>query len=194
MNRPFKLDSEIETYRLRLRQWKEEDRSAFAAMSANPKVMKYFPKTLNQSESDAVVDFCKNMIDGKGWGIWATELKSSGEFIGIIGLNIPPETLDCSPCVEILWRLAPNHWGKGYATEGAQAALKVGFEQLNLDEIYAFVVPQNSKSRAVMERLQLHDTEQNFEHPHVPEGSDLREHCLYKIEYKHWIKTYKAID
>ena len=158
-------------------------------MSADPQVMEFFPGILNKSESDAIVDTCENLIAERGWGVWAAELVETGEFVGLVGLHIPRADLPPSPCVEILWRLAPQHWGHGYATEGANAALKVGFEQLYLQEIMSFVVPTNLRSHAVMKRLNMTDSGSTFEHPEVPVSSQLREHCIYKISREKWISN-----
>ena len=177
---------EPKTERLQLRQWKSSDRAPFAAMSADPQVMEYFTDTLSRSESDAIVDKCQSLIAEKGWGVWAVELIDSKEFIGIIGLHIPSADLPSSPCVEILWRVARSHWGYGYATEAATAALKVGFEQLGLQEIVSFAVLSNHRSRAVMEKLNMNDSCEIFEHPDVPASSHLRKHCVYKISRKAW--------
>ena len=172
---------EPKTERLQLRQWTPNDLEPFFSMSSDPQVMKYFPSTLSRSESDATAQKCQSLITKNGWGVWAAELLETKEFIGIIGLHVPLAALPCSPCVEILWRLARPHWGHGYATEAAMAALKVGFESLNLPEIYSFAVVSNHPSRAVMERVCMTNTGETFEHPDVPAPSHLREHCLYKI-------------
>jgi RimJ/RimL family protein N-acetyltransferase len=180
---------EPRTERLQLRQWREDDRPAFAAMSADPEVMEFFPKTLSKSESDAVADRCEALIAERGWGFWAAQSLETGRFLGFVGLHIPRADFPFSPCVEIGWRLARPYWRKGYATEGAAAALRVGFEQLGLDEVVSFAVVKNLRSRAVMERLRMIDTRQNFEHPDVPEPGRLREHCLYKISREAWVRT-----
>ena len=172
---------EPETARLRLRQWKTSDLAPFAAMSSDPRVMEFFPSTLNRSESDAIAEKCQALIAERGWGVWAVERLDTSEFIGIVGLQTTAPEMPSSPCVEVLWRLARPHWGQGYATEAAAAALRVGFEALNLQEIVSFAVVNNYRSRAVMERLNMVDSGQTFQHPAVPEGSHLREHCLYKI-------------
>lgn len=177
------------TKRLQLRQWKAADRTAFAEMSADPEVMKYFPKTLSRAESNAVADRCEALIEERGWGFWAVQLLETAEFIGFIGLHIPRDDLPFAPCVEIGWRLARRYWGKGYATEGAAAALKAGFGQLHLEEIVSFAVVRNYPSRAVMERLNMTNTFQTFEHPDVPEDSPLREHCLYRISRQRWVDS-----
>lgn len=149
--------------------------------------MAFFPGVLDRSESDALADKCQAHIVDKGWGVWVVEHANTRTFIGIVGLHVPSADLPFSPCVEVLWRLALPYWGQGYATEAAAAALNVGFECLDLPEIVAFAVADNHRSRAVMERLGMVDSGQNFEHPHLPEHSPLREHCLYKISRQHWM-------
>jgi RimJ/RimL family protein N-acetyltransferase len=85
------------------------------------------------------------------------------------------------------WRLAHAYWGKGYASEGARAALRAGFEQLGLHEIVSFTALGNRRSRAVMERVgMLEDVGGAFDHPSVPEGSPLRAHCLYRLSRSRW--------
>lgn len=179
---------EPETDRIQLRQWKTRDYADFAAMSNDPKVMEFFPKTLNREESDAIVEKCKSLISQNGWGVWAAELKATKEFIGIIGLHVPTAKLPSSPCVEILWRLATPYWGRGYATEAAWAALEVGFETLELEEIVSFAVVDNVASRGVMERIQMTDTGVVFNHPDVPADSHLVNHCLYKMTQEKWLQ------
>jgi RimJ/RimL family protein N-acetyltransferase len=93
--------------------------------------MEFFPATLDRAASDAMADRCESLIAERGWGFWAAEVKRSGQFIGFVGLHIPSPELPFSPCVEIGWRLAFQHWGKGFASEAARGALCVGFELLN---------------------------------------------------------------
>ncbi len=178
---------EPRTRRIQLRQWISTDYDPFAIMSADPQVMEYFPNTLNRSESDSIAEKCQSFIAENGWGVWAAELLETKEFIGIIGLHTPTSDLPYSPCVEILWRLARPHWGYGYATEAATVALKVGFEQLGLKEIVSFAVLNNHRSRAVMEKLNMINSGETFEHPDVPASSHLREHCLYKLSRESWV-------
>ena len=88
-----------------------------------------------------------------------------------------------TPAVEIGWRLSPAHWGKGYATEGAKAALRFGFEDLNLDQIVSFTVPANKPSWSVMERIgMVRDPSEDFDHPRLPVGHALRRHVLYRLK------------
>lgn len=171
---------EFETERLFLRQWRPADREPFSALNADPRVMAFFPAPLARAESDAVADRCEALIRERGWGFWAAELKTSGEFIGFVGLHVPSAELPFSPCVEVGWRLAFRHWGQGLATEAAKEALCVGFESLGLHEIVSFAVVGNRRSRAVMERLGMRESG-TFEHPQVPAGIPLRLHCLYRL-------------
>lgn len=174
-----------ETARLRLRPWRDEDRLPYAALNADPEVREYFPGVLDFAGSEAERERIQARIEQQGWGFWAVELKETSAFIGFTGLNAP-EGLPCSPCVEIGWRLARAYWGKGYASEAAREALRIGFEQLALDEIVAFTALSNHRSRAVMERLGMRNTQEDFDHPRVPAGHPLRRHCLYRLTHADW--------
>lgn len=117
----------------------------------------------------------------QGFGLWATEVKRTKDFIGYIGLNVPIYPLPFSPCVEIGWRLAFEYWGNGYAQEGARAALAFGFEKLLLKEIVSFTTVGNLRSRRVMERIGMtHDAEGDFDHPRLPKDHPLIRHVLYR--------------
>ena len=185
MAEPIKLDTE----RLRLRQWRAADREPFAALNADSHVMEFYPAPLDRAASDAMADDCQSLIEERGWGFWALETKVGREFIGFVGLHTPAPELPFSPCVEVGWRLAFQHWGKGFATEAARNALRVGFELLGLPEIVSFTPVQNSRSRAVMERLGMREAPETFEHPNVPVGSPLRQHCLYRLSNAQWAEN-----
>lgn len=177
---------EIETERLKLRQWQKGDWQPFAELNADPVVMEYFPETLGEEQSKEMALKLQALISERGWGLWATEEKASARFIGFVGLHEPSPELFFSPCVEIGWRLAKDFWGKGYATEAAKAVLRLTFEQLRMKEIYSFTSIHNLKSIAVMERLHMTNTGQNFQHPKIEEGHWLREHVLYKLTREEW--------
>ena len=178
--------SRLESDRLRLRQWQAADLPAFAEMGADPVVMEHFPARLDRERSDALALRFKAMIDDRGWGVWALERKAGGEFIGFVGLNIPSDELPFSPCVEIAWRLAQGYWHQGYASEAARVALRFGFVELDLEEIVAFTSLGNLRSQAVMARLGMRRSPENFQHPALPEGHPLREHCLYRLARGDW--------
>ncbi|HXP88103.1 MAG TPA: GNAT family N-acetyltransferase [Bryobacteraceae bacterium] len=171
--------ADLTTPRLRLRRWRPEDREPFAALNADPEVMEHFPSVLSLAESDALVDRIEAHFENHGFGPWVAE--HSGVFIGFVGLAVPRFETSFTPCVEIAWRLARPSWGRGLATEGAHAALAFGFDHLGLDEIVAFTVPGNVRSRRVMEKLGM-SYAQDFEHPLIPEGHPLRRHVLYRLK------------
>jgi len=173
---------EIRTPRLLLRAWRPEDLDPFAAMSADPEVMRHFPATLTRAECAAMIDRIQAHFAGHGFGPWAVELPGEAPFIGMVGLAVPRFQAAFTPCVEIAWRLARAHWGHGYVTEAGRAALHRGFTVHGLEQIYAFTVPANVRSRAVMERLGLrHSPDEDFDHPMLAEGHPLRRHVLYRI-------------
>ncbi|MDC0598297.1 GNAT family N-acetyltransferase [Gammaproteobacteria bacterium] len=176
----------IETARLKLRQWLPSDKIPFARLNSNPEVMKFFPQTLSQTESDAFIQKVSASIAENGWGFWAVEIKATNEFIGFVGLNQPSADLPFNPCIEIGWRLAQEYWGNGYATEAAQAALNFAFKTLPLEEVLAFTPVSNQASKAVMHRINMTDTAQNFLHPSLPKGHALQEHVLFKITRSVW--------
>ncbi|MFI5315395.1 MAG: GNAT family N-acetyltransferase [Myxococcota bacterium] len=172
---------ELETPRLRLRQWRESDLAAFAALNADPRVMEFFPAPLARSESDALAARIRGEIAERGWGLWAVEARGVSPFLGFVGLSIPSPALPVSPCVEIGWRLAAERWGAGYASEAARAVLAAGFERLGLHEIVSFTSAVNVRSRAVMERIGMCFDGETFEHPNLPSGSPLRAHVVYRL-------------
>ena len=171
----------IQTNRLGLRKWKPEDLVPFAEMNSDPKVMEFFPHTLTKEESDAFANKIINDFNAKGFGLYAVDELSSGEFIGFIGLSIPTFESNFTPCVEIGWRIAHRFWGKGYAPEGADACIKYANETLNILEIVSFTATINKKSIRVMEKIGMNYCG-TFNHPKVDINSVLCEHVLYKLE------------
>ena len=177
---------EFSTERLRLRQWTPQDREPFAAMNADPEVMKYFANVETREGSFRTIDIWQSELEERGWSNWAVEQVESRAFIGFVGLSVPRRSLPFMPCVEIGWRLARSYWGKGFATEAAKGSLRVAFERLNLDKVVSFTSVINRPSRAVMERIGMANSREDFDHPALPEGSELRRHCLYKITCAQW--------
>lgn len=175
--------TELHTGRLILRQWRAEDREPFARMNQDPVVMEHFPAMLSRAETDAMVDRIEAHFAEHGFGLWAAEIRDSGTFIGYIGLAVPRFEAAFTPCVEIGWRLAREHWGRGLATEGARAAVRCAFDDLGLREIVSFTVPANVRSRRVMEKIGMtHDPADDFEHPLLAEGHPMRRHVLYRLK------------
>ena len=180
----------IETERLYLRQWQASDFAIFAAMNADPEVMKYFPKLLSAKVSDIIANKCQQLIEDNGWGFWALSLKEGSNkndaFIGFVGLNQTHADMSFAPCVEIAWRLRKEFWGQGYATEAARASLDFAFSELALDEVVAFTAVINKRSQLLMKRIRMTDTQNNFYHPALESNHLLAEHVLYKITRQQW--------
>jgi ribosomal-protein-alanine N-acetyltransferase len=160
---------ELRTERLRMRRWTDADREPFAAMNADPRVMEHFPATLNREESDALVDRIERGFAEHGFGLWALEACGTGRFLGFTGLAVPRFTVAWmaereQPVVEVGWRLVPEAWGLGLATEAAQAALRFGFEEVGRREVVSFTVVHNLRSQAVMRRLGMRRLT-TYDHP-----------------------------
>ncbi len=171
----------LTTPRLRLRAWRAGDLEPFARLNADPTVMELMGRTMDRAASDAVAARIQDRFREDGHGLWAVEVPGEEPFVGAVGLATPRFEAPFLPAVEIGWRLAAAHWGKGYATEAARAALAYGFDVLGLREIVSFTVPANVRSRAVMARLGMaHDPDGDFDHPLLPEGHPLRRHVLYR--------------
>lgn len=176
------MPSELRTARLILRRWRKEDRRPFAAMNADPHVMEYYPSTLTTAESNVMVDRIEDRF-GADFGLWAVEVPGLAAFIGYVGLAPAAFEAHFTPAVEVGWRLAYEHWGHGYASEAARAAVADGFERLRLAEIVSFTSKLNLRSRRVMEKLGMrHDASDDFDHPAVVEGHRLRPHVLYRLQ------------
>jgi RimJ/RimL family protein N-acetyltransferase len=180
----------LTTRRLRLRGWRERDLAAFAALNADRRVMEFFPKALDRSESDAIAARIGEHFVRHGFGLWAIEAPGTADFVGFAGLSVPTFRAHFTPCVEIGWRLAHDYWGYGYATEAARAASSFGFGGLELGEIVSFTVPANARSRRVMERLGMtRSAADDFEHPALPIGHPLRSHVLYRLTRAAWLSA-----
>lgn len=177
------LMNSIETERLILRPWLFEDKEAYFLINQDPQVLAFLPGALTREQVRIFTDNQNQQLQEKGYTLWAVELKENAAFIGFIGLNYVSMPVHFAPAVEIGWRLGSAYWGKGYATEGAKAALDYAFNQCHLDEVVAFTVPANSRSRKVMERLGMkEDTQGGFAHPKLASDHPLSQHVLYRIK------------
>ncbi|MGL6043077.1 MAG: GNAT family N-acetyltransferase [Sandaracinobacteroides sp.] len=171
----------LETDRLLLRQFREPDREPWAAMNADPHVMRHFPAPLSRAEADAVIDRVSAKIAATGVGFWALERKADGLFLGFAGLNlIAHENLPVFGLWETGWRLARHAWGQGYASEAGRAALAHGFGAMGLKRIIAYTAITNTASQAVMQRIAMAPApDLAFDHPVFPEGHPSRRHIVY---------------
>jgi RimJ/RimL family protein N-acetyltransferase len=169
--------------RICLRRWRDEDREAFAAMNSDARVMEFFRSRLSRVESDLMVDGIQKHFSEHEFGLWAIEVPGIAPFIGFAGLSIARFSAPFTPCVEVGWRLAFEHWGQGYATEAARLALGYGFGILALSEVVSYTSATNHRSRAVMERLGMRrDSAEDFDYPPLPQGHPLRRHVLYRLD------------
>ena len=172
----------VTTPRLVLRPFTEVDLEPFFELNTHPLVVESLGSAPTRAQSDDMVKRYTAELTREGWGLWAVEAAGGEPFVGMVGLHRVRPELPCAPAVEVGWRLHPDQWGYGYATEAASAALRHGFEAGGLDGIVAFTTTLNTRSQAVMTRLGMaHDPEGDFDHPGVPEGSPLRRHVLYRV-------------
>ena len=177
------------TPRLLMRRWSSADGEPLAALNADPEVMRFFPAPLSRAQTELMIERIEAGFERDGYGLWALELRDSGELAGFAGLSRATFEARFTPAVEVGWRLARRHWGHGYATEAGRAALAFGFEHVGLHEIVSFTAVANERSRAVMERLALiRDEHGDFDHPLVAGARGLRRHVLYRISAARWAR------
>jgi RimJ/RimL family protein N-acetyltransferase len=180
----------LRTDRLLLREWRDADLEPFARLNADPEVMAHFPAPLSRLESDAQAARIRTSFDDSDFGLWAVEVPGVTPFAGVVGLAVPRFEAPFTPCVEVGWRLARAHWGRGYATEAAAAAVAYGFEEAGLDEVVSFTVPANDRSRRVMERLGMRrDLAGDFDHPRIAPDHPLARHVLYRLDRGAWLRA-----
>lgn len=170
----------IETERLILRSWRQEDLPAFISMNKDERVMRYFPGTLSDAETEAFYNRIQDEFSRRGWGLYAVELKGGGEFIGYVGLHEIGFDADFTPGVEIGWRLAAIYHNQGYATEAAKAVLELA-KGFGIGRLYSFTAKVNTPSERVMQKIGLVKAGE-FEHPNLPKDSPLLTHVLYRID------------
>ncbi len=174
----------IETERLILRAWREDDTMPFAELNGDKKVMEFMPKCLSYEETLQFINRIAAEHETFGYGLYAVELKSNGLFIGYTGLHHFDFDAEFSPGIEIGWRLAREHWNQGYATEAAKACIDYASRHRLCDKIYSFTATCNRRSERVMQKIGMEHLG-FFPHPSLPEGHRLKEHTLYKLELHH---------
>lgn len=173
---------EIRSRRLLLRSWRDEDLEPLVEMSNDVRVMEFFPSFLSREDCQAMRGRIRTHFEMHGFGYWAVEIPGVTAFAGFIGLAVPRFDAHFTPCVEVGWRLMAEYWGQGYATEGAEAALKFGFETIGLNEIISMTAIVNTRSQRVMQKLGMTcNRDEDFDHPLVPAGHALQRHVLYRL-------------
>lgn len=182
-----KMTKIIETERLILRTWRENDVYFYHQINQDKHVLEFLRFSLTLEQAQEFVGTANRHQDKHGYALWAVELKNTGALMGFIGLNYTDWKSHFTPAVEVGWRLGSQFWGKGYATEGARASLAYGFEHCGLKEIVSFTVPANTRSIRVMEKLGLRrDFDGDFFHPKVESGHKLSHHILYRIKAENY--------
>ncbi len=176
----------LQTERLILRSWESRDHAALAAVLGDPEVRRFYPSTATPEQAQAQLAFSIEKQAAVGFHFGAAELRSTGQFVGLVGIGyIPDETsaaIRGAPAVEIGWQFDKAFWGQGLAPEGARAWLDYGFATLNLPEIVAFTFAGNLPSQRVMAKLgMLRDADADFEHPRLAPRHPLRPHVVYRI-------------
>ncbi|QSE98886.1 GNAT family N-acetyltransferase [Fulvivirga lutea] len=173
----------FQSSRIGFRLWSDNDLTPLAQLNADPAVMKYFPSTVNESDTAKWINKQNGDYKKYGYCYYAVDLLDTHELIGFIGLSYKELDTDFSPCTDIGWRLATKFQGKGLATEGAERCLEFGFESLKLKEIVAIAPEVNLPSINVMQKIGM-KFECHFEHPQLSDYPDLKKCVLYKSRYQ----------
>jgi RimJ/RimL family protein N-acetyltransferase len=141
----------IETDRLFLRHLKDTDLNDMLEILSDPETMAYFPRTRNRTETEEWIE--RNLIsyEENGFGLYALELKETGQFVGYCGLILQKD-VDGLDEIEIGYSLKKEFWHQGYASEAAAACKEYGFIQLGTDRLISLIHPENTPSRRVAER------------------------------------------
>lgn len=187
------MTTQLETDRLILREWKDEDRAPFARMNGDPMIMEYMPRPLDEKASNRLVDRFGKHFREHGYGLYACERKEDGAFMGFVGLENVAIDVPFKPAVEIAWRLDYEFWGKGYATEAAERVLDHAFDKLKLKEVVAFCVYDNTRAIHIMEKLGMtRDKKGDFDYPGLREDHPLGDFVLYRLSRKNHQARAKA--
>ena len=170
----------ISTERLGLRRWIDSDANPCIEMNKDKEVMKFFPKAQTAEETLAMIERIRSRFEENDFGFYAVEKKSTREFIGLTGFGIPNFESFFTPCIEIGWRFKKEEWGRGYATEAANACIEYGFNILAFDKLVSFTSTLNINSEKVMKRIGMNKIGE-FNHPLIETDNRLCRHVLYQI-------------
>ena len=146
----FGTMTKLETARLSLRELRQSDFAELYAMFNDPRVMRYYPSMRDEAGTQAWLDRMLTGYSAEGYGLWAVELKESGEFVGQCGLLL--QEVDGQSELEIGYLFKSQHWHQGYATEAARACKRYAFDRLGQEHVISLIRPVNAPSRKVAER------------------------------------------
>lgn len=148
----------LETPRLILRRWREADVAPMAAVNADPEVMRWIRdgSVRDEQQTRAGIRAWEGEWESRGFGLFAVEVRSTGELAGFTGLSVPAFLPEVLPAVEVGWRLGRSHWGQGLATEAAVAAVRFGFDERGLERIVSIAQVGNDASERIMTKLGMH--------------------------------------
>jgi RimJ/RimL family protein N-acetyltransferase len=159
-----------------MRAFAESDLEAYARMTGDAESMRYIGdgKPLSRNDAWRSLSYLLGHWEMRGFGLWAAEEKESGALVGRIGLYQP----EGWPGLEVGWLVDRERWGEGFATEGGRAALQWAFERLRPERVLSLIVPPNTASIRVAEKLGEHFVEQI-----VLNEKDV---CVYAIDAAEW--------
>lgn len=167
------------TNRVGFRNWIASDIEKMAEINANAAVMEFFPSTQTLEQTQIFINRMQQLYAKTGFCYFAVDTLADGKLIGFIGMAEQNFDADFTPCIDIGWRLHPDVWNKGYATEGAKACLEYAFNTLKLNKIYAMAPLVNLKSIEVMKKIGM-QYKSNFIHPFLINDERLKECVLYE--------------
>ncbi|MEU7593121.1 GNAT family N-acetyltransferase [Streptomyces sp. NPDC039022] len=175
--------TEIRTPRLLLRRWHDDDLAPMADINADPRVMRWIDDGSVRGLDDTAeaIERWEEEWNEEGFGLFAVELLASGELAGFTGLSVPEFLPQVLPAVAISWRLGPQFWGQGYASEAAHATLEFALQDRGLDRVISISQAGDDASENVLRKLGM-ELERETAHP--LHGRPLRVHTIDLTEFQ----------
>lgn len=170
----------FQTSRLGFRTWQESDVEPFAAINADPEVMRFFQKTYSMKDTQDMMERMKNTFEERGFCYFAVDFLETGELIGTIGLGWKTFEADFTPCVDIGWRIGKKWWNQGITSEGAKACLEYA-KALKIPKVYSYASVSNVASIQVMKKIEMRYCK-DFDHTELSNYPHLQRCALYHID------------